>query len=74
MPDCSCDILVKKLAAFSHCLKYLPENEVKRLGLIALTNEVSETPIIDFILCLSLIKRILNKHRKLRKEKYKIYG
>ena len=52
--------------------KNLPE--VKRLRLIALTKEVSETPIIDFVLWLSLMKSILNKHSKLRKEKYKIYG
>jgi hypothetical protein len=52
--------------------KNLPE--VKRLRLIALTKEVSETPIIDFVLWLSLMKNILNKHNKLRKEKYKIYG
>ena len=52
--------------------KNLPE--VKRLRLIALTKEVSETPIIDFVLWLSLMKSILNKHNKLRKEKYKIYG
>jgi hypothetical protein len=39
-----------------------------------LTKEVSETPIIDFVLWLSLIKNILNKHSKLRKKKiYKIY-
>jgi hypothetical protein len=52
----------------------LPEAKVKRLRLIALTKEVSETPIIDFILWLSLMKNILNKHSKLRKEKYKIYS
>ena len=47
---------------------------MKRLRLIALTKEVSETPIIDFVLWLSLLKSILNKHSKLRKGKYKIYG
>ena len=31
-------------------------------------------PIIDFVLCLSLMKNILNKRSKLRKEKYKVYG
>jgi hypothetical protein len=46
---------------------------VKRLRLIALTKEVSERPIIDFVL-VKLMKSILNKHSKLRKEKYKIYG
>jgi hypothetical protein len=41
---------------------------------LRLTKEVSETPIIDFVLWLSLIKNILNKRSKLGKEKYKIYG
>jgi hypothetical protein len=45
---------------------------MKRLILIALTEEVSEMSIIDFVLWLNLLKSILNKHRKLRKEKYKI--
>ena len=55
---------------FCPCLKKnLPE--VKRLRLIALTKEVSETPIIDFVLWLSLMKNILNKHSKLRKANIK---
>jgi hypothetical protein len=54
-------------------MKSLPEAKVKRLRLIALTKEVSEKIIIDFVLWLSLMKSILNKHSKLRKEKYKIY-
>jgi hypothetical protein len=58
---------VKNVAAFCPCLKSLPEAKVKRLGLIPLTKEVSETLSIDFVLWL-----ILNKHRKLRKEK--LYG
>ena len=47
---------------------------MKRLGLIALTKEVSKKPNIDFVLWLSLAKKSLNKHNKLRKAKYKIYG
>ena len=47
---------------------------MKRLGLIALTKEVSKKPSRDFVLMLSLTKRSLNKHSKLRKKKYKIYG
>jgi hypothetical protein len=31
-------------------------------------------PIIDFVLWLNLMKSILNKHSKMRKGKYKIYG
>jgi hypothetical protein len=72
--DCFCGILVKNVANFCPCLKGLPEAKVKRLRLIALTKEVSETPIIDFFLWLSRMKSILNKHRKPRKGKYKIYG
>jgi hypothetical protein len=29
---------------------------------------------MDFVIWLSFMKNILNKHSKLRKEKYKIYG
>jgi hypothetical protein len=50
----------------------LPEAKVKRLRLVTLTKEASERPIIDFVLWLNLMKSILNKPSKLRKEKYKI--
>ena len=63
---CFCGILVKNMAAFCPCLRSLPETKVKRLRLIALTKEVSETPIIDSVLWLSLVKSILNKCSKLR--------
>jgi len=36
-----------------------------------LIKEISEPPIIDFVLWLSLMKSILNKHSKLRKENIK---
>ena len=42
---------------------------MKRLRLIALTKEVSETSSREL-----LMKSILNKHSKLRKEKYGKYG
>ena len=69
-----CDILVKNVATFCPCLKSLPEAKVKRLVLIALTKEVSKKPSRDFVLWLNLMKRSLNKHSKLRKEKYEIHG
>ena len=49
--DCFCEecILMKNVATFCRCLKTLPETKVERLRLIALTKEVSKTPIIDFI-------------------------
>jgi hypothetical protein len=47
---------------------------VKRIRLIALTKEVSKKPSRDFVLWLSLMKRSLSKHSKLRKETYKVYG
>jgi hypothetical protein len=72
--DWFCGILVKNVATFCLYLKSLPEAKVKRLGLIALTKEVSKKPSRDFVFLLSLMKRSLNKHHKLRKEKYKIYG
>jgi hypothetical protein len=68
---------VKNVATFCPCLKSLPEAKVKRfglIGLIALMKEVSKKPCRDFVLWLSLIRKSLNKHSKLRKEKYKIYG
>ena len=40
--DCSCDILVKNVAAFCPCLKSLPQAKIKRFILIALTKEVSK--------------------------------
>jgi hypothetical protein len=46
---------------------------VKRLRLITLKKDVSETPMIDLALWPSIMKNILNKHSKLGKEKYKIY-
>ena len=73
--DCFCGILVKNVATFYPYLKSLPEAKVKRHGLIeltALTKEVSKKPSKDFVLWLSLTKRSLNKHSKLRKEKYKM--
>jgi hypothetical protein len=59
------------MAALCPCLNSLPEAKMKRLTLIVLTKEVSETPIIDFVLWLSLMKNILNKHSKLRKANIK---
>ena len=59
---------------FWPCLKSLPEAKVKIFMLIALIMEVSKRPNRDFVLWLSLMKSIWNKHSKLRKEKYKIYG
>jgi hypothetical protein len=52
----------------------LPEVKEKRLGLITLTKEVYKKPSRDFVPWLSLTKRSLNKHSKLRKEKYKLYS
>jgi hypothetical protein len=46
---------------------------MKRFILIALTKEVSKKSSRDFLLWFSLLKSILNKCIKLRKEKYKIY-
>ena len=64
-------ILVKNVAAFCPCPKSLPEAKVKRLRLIALTKEVSKKPSRDFVLWLSLMKRSLNKHSKLKRKNIK---
>jgi hypothetical protein len=58
-------ILVNNMASFYPCLKSLPEAKVKRLRLIELTKEVSETCVIDCVLWLNLMKSILNKCSKL---------
>ena len=74
--DCFCGILVKNVAAFCPCLKSLPEAKIKRFILIALT-KVSKQPGVKsvvWLLKLRLMKNILMKRSKLRKEKYKIYG
>ena len=42
---CFCDILVKNMAALCYCPKNLSEAKVKKLRLIALTNEVSRQPV-----------------------------
>jgi hypothetical protein len=47
--DCSCDVLLKNVAAFCICLKSLLEYTVKRFQPIALTKEVSEKLSIDFV-------------------------
>ena len=62
---------MKNVAALDPCLKSLPEAKVKRFILIALTKEVSKNAIRDFVLWLSLMKNILNKHSKLRKANIK---
>jgi hypothetical protein len=62
--DYFCGILVKNVAAFCLCLRVLPEAKVKRLRLIALTKEVSEMPIMDFVLWLSLMKSVLSRYSK----------
>lgn len=72
--DCFCGILVKNVAAFCPCLKSLPKAKVKRLRLIALTKEVSETSIIDSVLWLSLMKSILMKKEVEKGKIQNIYG
>ena len=52
--DCSCDILVKNVAALCSCLKNLSEAKGKRLKLIALTKEISKQAGLDSI-CGSLL-------------------
>jgi hypothetical protein len=63
---------VKNVPGFCPCLKTLPEVKVNIFILIALTKEVSKKLNRNFVLWLSLMKSILNKHSKLRKKK--IYG
>ena len=69
--DCFCGILVKNVAVLCSCLKSIPEAKVERFVIIALIKEVSKKPSREFVLWLSIMKNILDKHSKLRKEKYK---
>jgi hypothetical protein len=64
--DCSCNILVKNVAAFCPCLKSLPEAKVKRLQLIVLTKEVSEKHSIDLFTITSL--------NNIKSPKYMVYS
>ena len=58
------------------CGYFLPfsETKVKRFRLITLTKEVSKQPSIDSGLRFTLMKSLLIRHSKLRKEKCKMYG
>lgn len=64
---------MKNVASSCPCLKSLPEAKLKRFILIALTKEVAKKSQQRPVLWLNLMKSILNKYNKLRKEKYKIY-
>ena len=47
--DLSCDILMKKVAPFSPCVKSLPEAKVKSFKLIPLAEEISKQPSINSV-------------------------
>jgi hypothetical protein len=47
---------------------------VKRFRLIALAKEISKLHSIHPVMRFLLMKSVLMKHRKLGKEKYKMYG
>jgi hypothetical protein len=67
---------MKNVTAFCHCLKTLLEAKMKRFILIALKKKASKQSGINFV-CLfkfTLMRNVLIKRSKLRKEKYKIYG
>ena len=69
--DCSCDILVKKVAAFCPCPKNLPEAKVKSFELNPLA-EVSKQPSIDssivWLLVLTL-RKIYNEKEQTKQGK-----
>jgi hypothetical protein len=67
---------VKDVAAFCHCLKSLSEAKVRRFRLTAVRKEVSKKLGKNCVVCLlkfTLMKSVLIKMSKLRKEKYKIW-
>ena len=55
-------ILVNSMATLFPSLKSQNETKIQKFRLIALAKEVSEMPIIDFVLCLHLMKNIWNMH------------
>ena len=65
------------MATFCHYLKSLPKAKVTKFRFLALTKEVSKQPSTNSAVWLlkftPLIKSILMKRNKLRKEKYKMY-
>ena len=50
------------------------KTRLKKIILIALTKHISENPRRNFVLWLSLIKSILNKHSKLELKNINIYS
>jgi hypothetical protein len=52
--DCSCDNLLKNMAALCPCPKGLSEAKVKRVKLIVLRKEVSKQPSFDSMLLFTL--------------------
>ena len=50
------------------------KTRLKKIILIALTNDIPENPRRNFVLWLSLIKSILNKHSKLELKNINIYS
>lgn len=65
----SYDILLKNLAGFWPYLKSLPEAIASVKRLIALRKEISKLPSIDSVLWFTLMKSVLIKYSRLRKEK-----
>jgi hypothetical protein len=70
----SCGILVKNVMTFCPCLKSLTKAKLKRFRVIVLGKEISKQPSIDSVLWFTLLKSVLMKWSKLKKEKYKMYG
>lgn len=66
--DHSYDNLVKNVVAFCPCLMSLSGANMKILRKIALAKEVSEMHRTDFVLWITLMKRILIKCKKHRKK------
>jgi hypothetical protein len=62
------------VAPFCPCTKSLLEAKMNSFKLHALTKEVSNQPSLDFILWFTLMRSILIKCNKLRKENSKMYG
>ena len=71
--NCFCVILLDEFGCFLLLFKE-SKNRLKKYILIAFTEEFSENSRMNFVLWLSLMKSILNKHSKLKIDIFKIYS
>ena len=62
--DRSCDILVKKVAAFCPCLMSLSKAKGKSFRLISLPDEISKQPSLDYVFWIFVVTLMKNYNEK----------